>query len=56
MRHLLSWLSAIDYSTSLRRVDAFLHFECASDQANLLLWLYYDLDDIEPKWDLGAIE
>jgi hypothetical protein len=37
-------------------VDLFLHLECASDQADLLLWLCYHLDDVETKRDVGEIE
>jgi hypothetical protein len=37
-------------------VDAFLHFEGASDQADLRLGFSYDLHNIEPKWNLRAIE
>jgi hypothetical protein len=50
------WLFSIGYSTSLRRVDAFLHLECASDQADLLLRFRYNLDDVETKRDVGEIE
>jgi hypothetical protein len=53
------WLLAIGYwlfSMSLGRVDLFLHLECASDQADLLLWLYYNLDDVETKRNVGEIE
>jgi hypothetical protein len=49
-------LSAISYPTSLRRIEAFLDLKCASDQADLLLWLYYNLDNIETKRDVGEIE
>ena len=48
--------SVICHSTSLRRVDAFLHLECASDEADLPLWFGYNLDNVEAKWDVGEIE
>jgi hypothetical protein len=37
-------------------VDAFLHLECASDQADLLFRLRYNLDDVETKRNVGEIE
>jgi hypothetical protein len=49
-------LSAIDYSTSLVRVDVFFHLECASDEADLRVRLSHDLDDIEAKRDFRKIE
>jgi hypothetical protein len=48
--------SVICHRTSLRRVDVLLHFECASDQADLLRWLRYNLDNVETKWDVREIE
>jgi hypothetical protein len=46
----------LSFLTSLRRVDLFLHLECASDQADLLLRLRYNLDDVETKRDVGEVE
>src|SRR5258708_39659335 len=49
-------LSAICYSTSLRRVEVLFHLEGASDLTNFLVRLSYDFDNIESKRDFWKIE